>query len=153
MPRYITAFSFTPMTQLKAYVLGFAWADGSVNSYANVLTFVSKDDLSSLRESQIFLTWLYSNVDHIPLLQRKYQKFLDFQKLYQTIIPCFLCSSPISRNGTNTIYCTECNILLRRLTNRRSDHEHRTGIRHLFINLLTDTEKTRINLEALATLG
>jgi len=287
MQKYITDFSFAPMTPIKAYILGFAWADGCINTPLNVLSFVSKDDLSSLRdvfypegerpvyrrrcgtfqlnvasqrivqelvgmgftprksregvpiipqgfeqyfllglldgdgtiygstnkvlrvfycgnletmklirgisetltgvhfhlreattenpviqgrtlinnhvchalqlpgirESQIFLTWLYNNTRGIPLLQRKYQKFLDFQSLYQTTIPCFLCGSFVARPGTTKRYCEECNLLLRRLSNRRSDHENRNGIRHSFINLLTETEKKRINRKALEILG
>lgn len=49
MQRYVTNFSFSPMTPLKAYVLGFAWSDGSIDTPLNTLIFVSKDDLSSLR--------------------------------------------------------------------------------------------------------
>lgn len=256
MQRDVTDFSFLPMTMLKAYVLGFAWADGSINILLTTLSFVSKDDLSSLRdvfypkgdrpvyqrstgayqlnvnsrrivqelvqmgftphkskegkplippsleryfllglldgdgcvystnkrisvfycgnretmvliqeviqqltdiyfdlrqprrenvsiqgrpisnnhichtlqitamkESRQFLSWLYKDIECIPYLQRKYQKFLEFQRLYQSEIKCFLCATPVSRNGTTVRYCPECRLLLRRLSNRRSDHE------------------------------
>lgn len=285
---YITDFSFYPFTPVKAYVLGFAWADGCIPASLNTLAFVSKDDLSPLRDvfypkgdrpvyrrkgghyqldigsqrivqelvemgfthqksrsgvpvipqgfeqyfllglldgdgtvytstnkvlrvfycgtretmelvqttvetlvgvrfslrkaqgpdnptimgrtvtnnhvchvlqlptirdSQIFLTWLYNNIDGIPVLQRKYQKFLEFQRVYKTVIGCFLCDTPVARPGTTRRYCDECNLLLRRLSNRRVDHEQRNGIRHRFIDLMTDEEKARVNLEAMATLG
>ncbi|GLV54315.1 hypothetical protein KDH_11630 [Dictyobacter sp. S3.2.2.5] len=285
---YVTGFSFHPFTPVKAYVLGFAWADGAIDAPLNVLAFVSKDDLSSLRDvfypegdrpvyqrkdgayqlnvgsqrivqelvemgftpqkskagvpaipqgfeqyfllglldgdgtvytstdkvlrvfycgnretmelvqatvetlvevrfsmrkaqgsdnqtvmgrtvtnnhvchvlqlptirdSQTYLTWLYSNIDGIPVLQRKYQKFLDFQQVYKTVIGCFLCDALVARPGTTRRYCDGCNLLLRRLSNRRSDHENRKGVRPRFIDLLTDAEKARIDLDALATLG
>ena len=287
MQKYITNFSFYPFTPVNSYILGFAWADGSIDTPLNVLAFVSKDDLSPLRdvfypigdrpvyrrkdeayqlnvssrrivqelvemgftpqkskkgipvipngleqyfllglldgdgticssenktlrvfycgnhetmdlvcitieallgvhfslrkastknptiqgrilksnhicyvlqlpnsrESQNFLAWLYRDVNGIPFLQRKYQKFLDFQRLYQTGIPCFLCGTPVTRLGTTRRYCTECNLLLKRLSNRRSDHENRNGIRHSFVDLLTDEESARIDLEALINVG
>ena len=109
--------------------------------------------LSSIRESQIFLIWLYNNVHGIPCLQRKYQKFLNFQNLYRIVISCFLCGTLVDRPGTTRRYCNKCNLLLKRLSNRRSDHEARDGIRHRFLDLLTDAERARINLEALACLG
>lgn len=284
MQKYVTTFSFTPMTPVKAYVLGFSWADGAINTPLNCLAFVSKDDLTSLRDvfydsnrpvykrkngayqlnvssrrivqelvelgftpqksrqgkpfiprgleqyfllglldgdgciysthdvlrvfycgnaetmelvcgmaerfvdvhflmresstgnphiegrvlsnnhvchtlqlpdirqSRIFLNWLYTNVESIPYFQRKYQKFLDFQRFYQTEINCFLCATPVSRNGT-TRYCPECRLLLRRLSNRRSDHEKRNNYRYSFIDLLTHEEKKRIKLDVLTNLG
>jgi hypothetical protein len=110
-------------------------------------------DLRSSQQSQTFLSWLYTAVEGIPFFQRKYQKFLDFQRLYQTEINCFLCAVPVSRNGTTVRYCPECRLLLRRLSNRRSDHEKRNSYRSPFVDLLTAEEKERIDLNALASLG
>lgn len=285
MQKYVTIFSFAPMTPVKAYVLGFAWADGAIDTPLNCLAFVSKDDLTPLRnvfyspdrpvyrrksgiyqlnvasrrivqelvelgftpqkskqgtptippgleqyfllglldgdgciysttdvlrvfycgnaetmelvysiakrlvgvhflvresssrnphiegrslrnnhvchtlqlpdigQSQIFLNWLYRNTDGIPFLLRKYQKFLDFHRLYQRETKCFLCGVSIARNGTTVRYCLDCRLLLRRLSNRRVDHENREGYRSSFVELLTDEEKKRIDLNALSRLG
>ena len=109
--------------------------------------------LPDIRQSQIFLNWLYSNTDGIPFLQRKYQKFLDFHRLYQRETQCFLCGISIARNGTTVRYCLDCRLLLKRLSNRRVDHEHREGYRSSFVDLLTDEEKKRIDLNALSRLG
>ena len=50
MQKYVTTFSFAPMTPVKAYVLGFAWADGAIDTPLNRLAFVSKDGLTPLRD-------------------------------------------------------------------------------------------------------
>ena len=82
MQRYITNFSFYPLTPVNAYVLGFAWADGSIDTPLNVLTFVSKDDLSSLRD--VF----YPEGDH-PIYRRKngiYQLNVSSRRIVQELV-------------------------------------------------------------------
>jgi hypothetical protein len=105
-----------------------------------------------MKQSIVYLTWLYNNTEHISFFRRNYFKFLSFQALYQPEITCPLCGSMAARNSSTGRYCPDCSVMLRRLRNRQQDHLNRTGIRQPLIALLTDTEKKRVALEVLATL-
>ena len=44
MQKYLTSFSFLPPSPLKAYLLGLAWADGSINSEGTRFSLSSKEE-------------------------------------------------------------------------------------------------------------
>lgn len=82
---------------MKAYVLGFAWADGAINTPLNCLAFVSKDDLIPLRD-------IFYGPDR-PVYRRKsgtYQLNVASRRIVQELVELGFTPQK-SRQGSPTI--------------------------------------------------
>jgi hypothetical protein len=72
------------------------------------------------------LTLTYQDSENLRL-ERKYNRWLEWNHHFKLIVNCLLCDLPI-RASKNEKLCPSCRVIRQRLMNRRSDHYRRRGI-------------------------
>ena len=105
-------------------------------------------DGHNTKENIRLLKELYSDIDGLPYLRRKYAIFQQFLNSYDPNLICPLCGERFEQKASTHVYCSKCHILLRRLRNRRRDHFIRKGVEPSLTQLLSSKEQ-HINLSEL----
>lgn len=97
-------------------------------------------------DTERLLTLTYQDSENLRL-ERKYEKWVEWNERVKRVVPCLLCDTPV-RSPKGQKLCPPCRTIRNRLMNRRSDHYNRNGV-WLPLRSLCKPEESHLHIENL----